>query len=121
MIFDEQVSQRDGCARSMLSEGEACLQGGGWNPDRELHTEAGVCPGKHIPGEPVVDELTLDEQADNGGAEILVELCEIARGLSQVSDLVPPERHMNERSLSIKAAFQKGSVEVGIPPNRVSR
>jgi hypothetical protein len=63
-----------------------------------------VCPVQHILREPLVDQPPLEEEADDGRAEVRAELVQVEGG------------HVHEVPLVVEAAFQEEGVEVGIPP-----
>lgn len=63
MLLDEHLPERHGRTGYVLREGLARLGGGGGDLDREVYTEATVCPAQHVPGQPIVEEARFKKKA----------------------------------------------------------
>jgi hypothetical protein len=89
--------------RDVLSERLACFRGASVKLYRGVHREAAVCPVEHILGEPLVQELALQEERDDPLAEAGAHLRQI--------DLWD----VDESGLAVKASLQEQAVPMGIP------
>ena len=102
-LVDEQILQRHRGAHNVLGERFACFRGAGGNEDRCVHREAAVCPVKHVPGQPLAQELALQEKRDDPLAEAAAHLLQIYRW------------DVEESAFAVKASLQEQAVPMGIP------
>ena len=79
------------------------------NADRCVDGEAAVGPLEHVLGQPLVQELALQEERDDSLAEAGAHLRQIDR------------RDVDESALAVKASLQEQAVPVGIQPAKRSR
>jgi hypothetical protein len=82
------------------------------DPHRQVDAEAAVGPLEHAPGQPLVDERALEEEGNDGSAEVSDEPGEIKGG------------GVNESPLAIETAFHTGAVPTvaaSMQPARTAR
>jgi len=78
-------------------------------PVRIIHTESTVSPLDHVLGQPLVQELALQEERDDP-------LAEAAAYLGQIVS-----REMDESALLVKASLQEQAVPMWVPsPGRAT-
>jgi len=98
-LVQEQILQRHRGAHNVSGERFACFRGASGNEDRRVHREAAVCPVKHVSGQPLVQELVLQEERGDPLAEAAAHLLQIDRW------------EVDESALAVKASLQEQSFE----------
>jgi len=107
-LVDEQFLQRDRGAHDVLGERFASLGGAGWNAGRCVHAEATVSPLDHVLGQPLIQQVALEEKRDDSVAEAGAHLAQI------------DSRDMDESALWVKASLQEQAVPMGVPSSESS-
>jgi hypothetical protein len=91
------------------SEHRAGAGGAGRDLYRHVQAEAAVGPAQHALCQALVDERSVEEEGDHGGAVVLGQPLQVHRG------------HEHESPLRIESALKEDVVEMGIEPHEVSR
>jgi len=108
-LVHEKLLQGDGRTDNVLGERFAGLGGTRGHAYGAVDRESRVRPLDHVLGQPLVQELTLQEERDDPLAEAGAHVGQIDGG------------HVDESAVRVEATFQEQPVPMGVPPSKLAR